>query len=182
MAVKLVFDIHWYPMYRMRVVEGLKHTSICMESCLALPQMMRNYRNRTTEGLSVVMVGGWVAGDFFKLCYFLFSMIGSSSVDDGASEGGPNNNMFALGSLLSLSLDSIVGMQMAWWYPEPWALQWQQRIMRSVRHWKTNKDDDAGESLLVNNEQMMRGGLFAWIVRMFFRGVRGIRPPSNNTS
>merc|ERR1711997_616836 len=118
MVVKLVFDYHWYPQYRMGVVEGLKQTSICMESCLALPQMIRNYRNRTTEGLSVVMVGGWVAGDFFKVCYFLLSMTGNGDAD------GPNNTMFALGSLLSLSLDSIVGMQMVWWYPEPWALQW----------------------------------------------------------
>eukprot|EP00584_Thalassiosira_punctigera_P023362 CAMPEP_0172565648 /NCGR_PEP_ID=MMETSP1067-20121228/109012_1 /TAXON_ID=265564 ORGANISM="Thalassiosira punctigera, Strain Tpunct2005C2" /NCGR_SAMPLE_ID=MMETSP1067 /ASSEMBLY_ACC=CAM_ASM_000444 /LENGTH=457 /DNA_ID=CAMNT_0013356585 /DNA_START=353 /DNA_END=1723 /DNA_ORIENTATION=+ len=161
MAVKLVFDYHWYPRYRMQVVERLKHTSICLESCLALPQMIRNYRNRTTEGLSVVMVGGWVAGDFFKLCYFLFGII----VSDDAE--GTHNSVFALGCLISLSLDSIVGMQMACWYPEPWALQWQQRIMRSVRHWKANKDDDARESLLRNNEPM-EDGLFASLLRAMF--------------
>lgn len=61
MLVKLVFDYHWYPRYRMGVVEGLKHTSICMESCLALPQMIRNYRNQTTEGLSVSILLVWYA-------------------------------------------------------------------------------------------------------------------------
>ena len=45
-----------------------------------------------------------MAGDFFKLCYFLFSMIGS----DDDTEGGTSNNVFALGCLLSISLDSIV--------------------------------------------------------------------------
>lgn len=44
MAVKLVFDYHWYPRYRMAVVEWLKHASIVLESCLALPQAWRNHR------------------------------------------------------------------------------------------------------------------------------------------
>lgn len=84
------------------------------------------------------MVGGWVAGDFFKLCYFLFSMIGAEDEDDGANNVG----VFALGCLISISLDSIVGLQMALWYPQPETIEWQERIMRSVRHWKTNKDDE----------------------------------------
>mmetsp|Transcript_37794 Transcript_37794/g.68071 ORF Transcript_37794/g.68071 Transcript_37794/m.68071 type:complete len:123 (+) Transcript_37794:25-393(+) len=122
------------------------------------------------------MVGGWVAGDFFKLCYFLFSMIGS----DDDTEGGTSNNVFALGCLLSISLDSIVMIQMAWWYPQREALQWQQRIMRSVRHWKANKDDDAGESLLINNGQM-KAGLFASLLRTVFQWARGMRPRSNSS-
>ena len=126
----------------------------------------------------LVMVGGWVAGDFFKLCYFLFSMIGSD--DDDVTEGGTSNNVFALGCLLSISLDSIVMIQMAWWYPQREALQWQQRIMRSVRHWKANKDDDAGESLLINNGQM-KAGLFASLLRTVFQWARGIRPRSNSS-
>ena len=48
MAIKLVFDYHWYPMYGIRVVNGLKHTSIVLESCLALPQTIRNYRQGST--------------------------------------------------------------------------------------------------------------------------------------
>ncbi|KAL7539441.1 hypothetical protein ACHAXR_011843 [Thalassiosira sp. AJA248-18] len=130
MAVKLVFDHYWYPRYRMEVVERLKHTSIVLESCLALPQAIRNHRKGTTEGLSVVMVGGWVAGDLFKLCYFLFNMIGSGGAD--------GNAVFVLGCLLAILLDSIVGIQMARNSPE--ALKWQQRILRSVRHNRSNKD------------------------------------------
>ena len=115
----------------------------------------------------VVMVGGWVAGDFFKLCYFLLSMIGGG--------GDSGNNVFALGCLLALSLDSIVGFQMAWVYPTGATLEWKQRITRSVRHWSANKDDDAGESLLAQKKD----GLFASFLAAFFEWARGIRRPTN---
>ena len=52
-TVKLVFDYHWFPRYGIHVVDGLKHMSIVLESCLALPQAIRNHRKGTTEGLSV---------------------------------------------------------------------------------------------------------------------------------
>jgi hypothetical protein len=52
-TVKLLFDYHWYPRYGIQVVDGLKHMSIVLESCLALPQAIRNHRKGTTEGLSV---------------------------------------------------------------------------------------------------------------------------------
>jgi hypothetical protein len=45
----------------------------------------------------MVMVGGWVAGDFFKLCYFLSNMM----------RGGESGNIvFVWGCLFSLALDS----------------------------------------------------------------------------
>lgn len=167
MALKLVFDVYWYPRYRIIGILWLKHTSIVLESCLALPQAIRNWRRETTEGLSVVMVGGWVAGDFFKLCYFLFSMIGSG--------GDTGNNVFALGCLLALSLDSAVGFQMAWVYPTGSTLELKQRITRSVRHWSANKDDDAGESLLAQKKD----GPFASFLAAFFEWARGVRRPTN---
>ena len=108
------------------------------------------------------MVGGWVAGDFFKLFYFLFNMIG------GADNG---NNVFALGCLVAISLDSIVAIQMV--QSQPIALEWQRRILRAVRHWKTNKDDDAGESRLLNNSGQKKDGLFASILRTCFQWARG---------
>ncbi|KAL7544617.1 hypothetical protein ACHAWF_007993, partial [Thalassiosira exigua] len=99
MAVKLVFDFHFYPLHGMKVVSWLKHASIVLESCLALPQAIRNYRKGSTKGLSIVMVAGWVIGDAFKLFYFLFSII----------HGGPSGNgVFVMGCLLAITLDSIV--------------------------------------------------------------------------
>jgi hypothetical protein len=162
MTVKLVFDYHWYPRYGVHFVEWLKQTSIVLESCLALPQAVRNHRKGTTEGLSVsvlyggsrgifftvpylsrisssypnlscpialadqmVMVGGWVAGDLFKLCYFLINIF----------EGGNSGNLvFVWGCLFSLTLDSIVGIQMA--REQPKALEWWKRILQCFWHWR----------------------------------------------
>lgn len=171
MAVKLVFDYHWYPNYGMACVLALKNTSIVLESCLALPQAWRNYRKGSTEGLSLVMVGGWLAGDIFKLIYFLCNMIKS---------GGDHSNLaFVLGCIFSVSMDSVVGMQMAGSNPE--AKKWLHRIKSSLRHWKANKDDDAGESLLVNNVPK-QDGLCASILRAFFHWARDLRRPASNAS
>jgi len=131
MVVKLIFDYHWYPLYGIRVVNGLKHTSIVLESCLALPQTIRNYKKKSTDGLSVVMVGGWIAGDLFKLFYFLFNML--------RGDTNNNNGVFVLGALLSISLDSVVGFQML--KTKPGAIEWQKMILRKIRQ-RANKDGD----------------------------------------
>lgn len=130
LAVRLVFDHHLYPRYGMRIVLGLKHTSIVLESCLALPQTVRNYKKGSTEGLSIVMVVGWFAGDIFKLFYFLFSTI----------EGKGNGNfVFIMGCLLSISLDSVVGLQMAKTNPE--VLEWKKRILMTIGRSDTLHDE-----------------------------------------
>ena len=132
MAIKLIFDYHWYPLYGMRIVNGLKHTSIVLESCLALPQTIRNYKKKSTDGLSVVMVGGWIAGDLFKLFYFLFNML--------RGDTNNNNGVFVLGALLSITLDSIVALQMTNCTKSE-AIEWQKMILRKI-HQRANKDGD----------------------------------------
>ena len=183
MAVKLMFDYHWYPRYRMGIVEGLKHSSIGLESCLALPQAIKNHSGGTTEGLSLVMVVGWVAGDFFKLCYFLIGMISSSSEGEPTLEQN-GNNVFAMGCLLALMMDLVVVMQMLCWYPTADVMQLRERITQSIRHWKTNKDDDAGKSLILNSPEYKKAcqqskGLFASAVHLFYAVFR--RGPSNSS-
>ena len=164
MLVKLIFDYHWYPMYRMGIVENLKHASILLESCLALPQAIKNHAGKTTKGLSLVMVLGWISGDFFKLCYFLLGMISANDNEQTIEHDG--NNVFAMGCLLALMMDLIVVMQMLLWYPTSDVLHLRERITQSIRHWKTNKDDDAGKSLLINNQGGK--GLFASAVHLFY--------------
>mmetsp|Transcript_1379 Transcript_1379/g.2892 ORF Transcript_1379/g.2892 Transcript_1379/m.2892 type:complete len:555 (-) Transcript_1379:31-1695(-) len=189
--VTLLFDYHWYPRYRMLIIERLKYASIIFESCLALPQAIKNYGRGTTEGLSIVMVGGWVIGDFMKLCYFLLGMIGSATgevhattgdgVDvshgEGAGEALDGNNVFALGCLLAMAMDLVVGMQMAWWYPTQEVLQLRERVMRSVRHWKANKDDDAGASLLMTGTEYTKVGMSDPVIRSFYRWRKSARTP-----
>ncbi len=38
---------------------------------LAAPQFYRNFVNKSTEGMSVVMVLMWTSGDIFKTTYFI---------------------------------------------------------------------------------------------------------------
>jgi hypothetical protein len=153
LSVKLIFDYHWFPQYGVHVVELLKQMSIILESCLALPQAVRNHRNGSTRGLSAVMVVGWVAGDFFKLCYFLLQIFGDakktiSSSSSGSGSSSNNNVVFVWGCLFSLLLDSIVGLQIARHQPE--AVECWKRSIRNIKqHWKKtknkDKDDDANE-------------------------------------
>lgn len=175
MAVKLMFDYNLYPRYRMGIVEGLKHASIVLESCLALPQAIKNHSGRTTEGLSLLMVLGWLAGDFFKLCYFLLGMISANEGVQTVEHDG--NNVFAMGCLLALMVDLVVVMQMLCWYPTFDVLQLRERLSQSIRHWRTNKDDDAGKSLLIKNQGK---GLFASAVHFFYAVFR--RKPFNSSS
>ena len=64
------------------------------------------------------MVGGWVAGDFFKLCYFLSNMI---------MGGDSSNIVFVWGCIFSLALDSAVGVQVARTNPD--VLGWQKGML-----------------------------------------------------
>jgi uncharacterized protein with PQ loop repeat len=38
---------------------------------LGMPQFIRNYQNKSTEGMSVQMVMFWTSGDTFKTGYFV---------------------------------------------------------------------------------------------------------------
>lgn len=136
MIVKVAFDYHWYPMYGDQVVESLKNVSIFLESCLALPQGIRNYRNKSTDGLSLFMVLGWVGGDAFKLMYFVYNMLILSG------EGKQNDcATFIAGCLVAIFFDLLVVFQLTVWYPTPGVLRLRSRIEMALRHWKTNKDD-----------------------------------------
>lgn len=52
-------------------VEFLGFASVFTEAMLAAPQFYRNFINKSTEGMSVVMVLMWTSGDIFKTTYFI---------------------------------------------------------------------------------------------------------------
>ncbi|KAM4614541.1 solute carrier family 66 member 2-like [Discoglossus pictus] len=52
-------------------VEGVGLVALLMEAGLGLPQLLQNFKNRSTRGMSVKMVLLWTAGDFFKTIYFI---------------------------------------------------------------------------------------------------------------
>jgi len=49
------------------------YTATLLESTLCMPQFYRNWRSKSTHGLSRHLVLAWVVGDAFKLGYFLIS-------------------------------------------------------------------------------------------------------------
>eukprot|EP00553_Chaetoceros_curvisetus_P010618 CAMPEP_0204617810 /NCGR_PEP_ID=MMETSP0717-20131115/4678_1 /ASSEMBLY_ACC=CAM_ASM_000666 /TAXON_ID=230516 /ORGANISM="Chaetoceros curvisetus" /LENGTH=261 /DNA_ID=CAMNT_0051631441 /DNA_START=58 /DNA_END=843 /DNA_ORIENTATION=+ len=124
----LFFRRYMYPHDVLEYIYTIKVISVLLESCLALPQIVLNYKRKSTEGLSLVMVLGWVLGDMMKLIYFI---IGSSSETRTRSavpeelealdldEGGSSSDMtiFIFGCISALIMDLIVGIQVTKWYP-----------------------------------------------------------------
>ncbi|XP_045881093.1 solute carrier family 66 member 2 isoform X3 [Meles meles] len=54
-------------------VETLGFLAVLTEAMLGVPQLYRNYRHRSTEGMSIKMVLMWTSGDTFKTAYFLLN-------------------------------------------------------------------------------------------------------------
>lgn len=54
-------------------VEALGSLAVMFEAMLGLPQLLQNYNNRSTRGMSVKMVLLWTAGDVFKTTYFVIN-------------------------------------------------------------------------------------------------------------
>ena len=46
--------------------EGLGAAAVTAETFIAVPQIWRNYQRKTSEGVSVLMIIGWLAGDLCK--------------------------------------------------------------------------------------------------------------------
>ncbi|KAM9225221.1 solute carrier family 66 member 2 isoform 6-T7 [Trichechus inunguis] len=56
-------------------VETLGFLAVFTEAMLGVPQLCRNHRHRSTEGMSIKMVLMWTSGDTFKTAYFLLNHV-----------------------------------------------------------------------------------------------------------
>ncbi|KAF5904734.1 PQ-loop repeat-containing protein 1-like [Clarias magur] len=54
-------------------VESLGSLAVLFEAMLGLPQLLQNYNNGSTRGMSIKMVLLWTAGDIFKTTYFVIN-------------------------------------------------------------------------------------------------------------
>uniref|UniRef100_G3PKS2 Solute carrier family 66 member 2 n=1 Tax=Gasterosteus aculeatus aculeatus TaxID=481459 RepID=G3PKS2_GASAC len=54
-------------------VETLGSAAVMFEAMLGLPQLLQNFHNSSTKGMSVKMVLLWTAGDVFKTSYFVMN-------------------------------------------------------------------------------------------------------------
>ncbi|CAF0775284.1 unnamed protein product [Didymodactylos carnosus] len=52
-------------------IETIGFLAVFFEALLGTPQFLRNYRHKSTDGMSVGMVLMWTSGDIFKTSYFL---------------------------------------------------------------------------------------------------------------
>jgi len=52
-------------------VETIGFLAVFIEAMLGAPQFYRNFKNKSTQGMSVQMVLMWTSGDLFKTGYFI---------------------------------------------------------------------------------------------------------------
>ena len=60
----LLLDFHWF-------VETVGFLAVFTEAMLGVPQFYRNFKNKSTYGMSLPMVVMWTCGDIFKTTYFV---------------------------------------------------------------------------------------------------------------
>ncbi|CAL8088088.1 unnamed protein product [Calicophoron daubneyi] len=77
-------------------VQTLGFASLFTEAMLGLPQALRNYQNKSTEGMSLLMVLMWTVGDVSKSIFFIL-------------EGAPLQ--FPLCGWLQVGLDLVIFAQ-----------------------------------------------------------------------
>jgi len=53
-------------------VETIGFMAVFTEAMLGVPQFYRNFKNKSTYGMSIPMVLMWTCGDIFKTSYFYF--------------------------------------------------------------------------------------------------------------
>mmetsp|Transcript_14588 Transcript_14588/g.17748 ORF Transcript_14588/g.17748 Transcript_14588/m.17748 type:complete len:395 (-) Transcript_14588:2224-3408(-) len=139
-----------HPYNAVEYIRSIKNISVFLESCLALPQIILNYRRKSTNGLSLLMVMGWVIGDMLKLAYF----ISARSIEDRFKGVSTNHNdtnhgqvesgmvSFMVGCIFALLLDSIVVFQMTRWYPTLEFLNMKKKLNRSYpMRWFVSLDE-----------------------------------------
>ncbi|KAG7571323.1 hypothetical protein FFLO_00675 [Filobasidium floriforme] len=63
--------IHFALGWSSSVVESLGLIALGLESTLPIPQLLSNYRRRSTEGFSDLVLAGWLGGDIFKTGFYL---------------------------------------------------------------------------------------------------------------
>jgi len=54
------------------VVEAIGYAALLTESCLAVPQFLKNQRSRSVQGMNVTMIIMWAAGDAFKAVFYVW--------------------------------------------------------------------------------------------------------------
>uniref|UniRef100_A0A6G1SF23 Solute carrier family 66 member 2 n=1 Tax=Aceria tosichella TaxID=561515 RepID=A0A6G1SF23_9ACAR len=81
-------------------VESLGFVALFSESLLGVPQLLRNYRKKSTRGMSVEMVVMWLSGDIFKTLYFILRQSPAQFIACGS---------------IQVSIDILIIAQVLWY-------------------------------------------------------------------
>ena len=94
-------DFPWF-------VESVGFMAVFTEACLGVPQFYRNFKNKSTYGMSLPMVIMWTCGDIFKTTYFVlrktppqFFICGSLQVE---LDGSPAERLSSSSSQVCVDL------------------------------------------------------------------------------
>jgi len=52
-------------------IEAVGYASVLIEACLGLPQLISNFKNKSTAGLSIGLIFTWFFGDCTKIYYYI---------------------------------------------------------------------------------------------------------------
>lgn len=66
-VITIFFQVFTFGFYG----QMIGYLSMSIEATLGLPQLISNYRTKSVEGLSFMMIGTWFLGDFFKTLYYV---------------------------------------------------------------------------------------------------------------
>ncbi|CAF1412302.1 unnamed protein product, partial [Adineta steineri] len=70
--ITIIFStMTWLLLNNMVYIESIGLLAVLIEALLGIPQFIRNFRLKSTEGMSVKMVLLWAAGDIYKTVYFI---------------------------------------------------------------------------------------------------------------
>ncbi|CAF0763875.1 unnamed protein product [Adineta ricciae] len=70
--ITFIFSIMtWLLLKNVVYIETIGFLAVVCEALLGIPQFVRNFRLKSTEGMSVKMVLLWASGDIFKTVYFI---------------------------------------------------------------------------------------------------------------
>lgn len=167
-----------YPNDLLQYINTLKIISILLESCLALPQIILNYQRRSTEGLSLVMVLGWIVGDVLKMVYFIMSsgvlfhghggvtklvQQGNGRIvqEESSSSFSSDMSTFIVGCIFALIMDVIVGLQVCNYYPSRDMLNLMEKLNKLWRRFEIQVlqiDVASTSNVVVKNHRKSHGG------------------------
>lgn len=67
LLIGLYFILHRYHIF----VNILGYLALGLEATLPIPQIIKNYQQKSLEGFKYTILLGWIAGDSFKVVYFI---------------------------------------------------------------------------------------------------------------